>query len=801
MSTYQLNNNNSEPYVHPFKSMGYTPQDDNIKDVQYSIVASPNLTRQLGWKTASIQTIIHTPTPELMGLYELDAQKLRQDLWEILVKNTIIPLCLHNRNAAAYFTTLVGKMIENLDAVEKFRLSLALSASAEYRNKLLDCQDGVQFIREAAKCVNTHPIILALGVGKRYGLNPEFCFRAYAPSLDMVGAIARLPIEDCSIPSFDAGMSKFIKLGEDYISSPDGSIHACIYVYSNESELLFVYATPTGYGYPKACMEVGLRRPPATLLSRYELQRDEYAPLYLILNPELLYFLRNWWYDSNTKRKSSVIISGCYGGNESIKSLVLTDVVYRDVVVIATVGTPEWEVVKYVCAKCEANGANTVSVYPFPIVGRYSRYTPLCLNEQIVEKLLVKAIQLCDLTEGIFVSTIQRDSFSATDANFKWFDKEYGIKTGKILDRVPKNQSFTFTSVDFSDETESPTCYPLKLLEVFSTDSTTLFYGASGVGKSWLLIGLAIAIATGTDFMGMKASEPAKVFYLDGELGRERIRSIVLQLTSNMIDEQRTLVKTNLKFCYADQARNYLDRCDELVEFCNKNKVRVLIVDNLFALAPSSINHQDKELTGFHNRLKEVCTSPINAHHFNKGNRDASGHSSLKALSQNIFRIDNLREMDASGRMIEDESVASSVNQLRKEAFNSKGPFVRITLEKTKVAPEWDKEHIDMWLPINRTWVEISNWPTPKQTSMGLEQNPVLSSKLAEVCAALGPDERKVFEFMLQYPGGVKRINIEQHMGWSGSKTLIILKRLTDKGLVENIGSSRASFYRLVSCA
>jgi len=45
-----------------------------------------------------------------------------------------------------------------------------------------------------------------------------------------------------------------------------------------------------------------------------------------------------------------------------------------------------------------------------------------------------------------------------------------------------------------------------------------LVHASRGIGKTYFLIGLTMALATGTEFLGWQGAEPVKVLYVDGEM-------------------------------------------------------------------------------------------------------------------------------------------------------------------------------------------------------------------------------------------------------------------------------------------
>lgn len=54
--------------------------------------------------------------------------------------------------------------------------------------------------------------------------------------------------------------------------------------------------------------------------------------------------------------------------------------------------------------------------------------------------------------------------------------------------------------------------------------ATAMIYGPRGTGKSYFAMGIALAAATGTDFMGWDVNEPHRVVYVDGEMPVETLQ-------------------------------------------------------------------------------------------------------------------------------------------------------------------------------------------------------------------------------------------------------------------------------------
>ena len=63
------------------------------------------------------------------------------------------------------------------------------------------------------------------------------------------------------------------------------------------------------------------------------------------------------------------------------------------------------------------------------------------------------------------------------------------------------------------------------------TQGLAMIYAARDTGKTWFALGVAFAVASGTQFMGWNAPNPKGVLYIDGEMPlallKERIQNLV----------------------------------------------------------------------------------------------------------------------------------------------------------------------------------------------------------------------------------------------------------------------------------
>ncbi|NNE83364.1 MAG: AAA family ATPase, partial [Alphaproteobacteria bacterium] len=64
-----------------------------------------------------------------------------------------------------------------------------------------------------------------------------------------------------------------------------------------------------------------------------------------------------------------------------------------------------------------------------------------------------------------------------------------------------------------------------------------LIHGWRGVGKTWVVLGIACAVASGKEFLGWTAGRPAEVLYVDGELPASGLQDRLRQFQATFGDE------------------------------------------------------------------------------------------------------------------------------------------------------------------------------------------------------------------------------------------------------------------------
>lgn len=131
------------------------------------------------------------------------------------------------------------------------------------------------------------------------------------------------------------------------------------------------------------------------------------------------------------------------------------------------------------------------------------------------------------------------------------------------------------------------------------------------------------------------------------------------------------------------------------------------------------------------------------------------------------------------------------------DALEGKGPFIRLTIEKTKVAPYWLNESIELYLPVDGIWHQLSDWPEIPCEAHNLDEPCAkLDAAQEDVIMSLPPDERKAMQFICGKKGGIKRKEIDEHCGWEEQKSMSVLNSLKDKGHVIFEGEAKCRVYK-----
>lgn len=591
---------------------------------------------------------IHTPLgdrlvliPENDGQY--NAQEWRDTITSLIAEyaKTPLPKCLHKRVRQEFFSNWICKIIQSLGDDNRLRFTSMLPNSRRLSENDWDIFKSEKMLEEAAKQLNCTTLTLARALAQLLGIKPEYCFDHFPANWEAFGTFRPWQNGDIFPPfsTFRVGNKIYQHTATDYLCGLNGEWQGAVFQYSGEDGNEYVFAVRFQGQYSDK-ITIGENAPPAFLFGRDKAINNPSLPCIVCLNPDVSMELRRVTQDAPLGKRHDFTILANYG---SIEALILDDINGLDVIIACSPDREEWDMLPGFLKRCEAAAANSIRVCAIPIVGEYCRFGKRQLTDKAKDMLDAMTINLadCDRISKMY-EQLSNSSFATTD--LQKFIKEYHLDDSPD-ENVDVSSEQCFQPWDFCNDDEDRN-KPLTLRRFFNERYTTLVYAGSNIGKSYFVMMLSIALATGRPVFGFRPSDPAKVFYLDGEIGPE-FSGRVRQLSQGLLSEaEYKLLDKNLQVKSLGNSRLLSDEVDVILEVLKNEKPDVLVIDNILSLAPHAWRSKSETLHDFLTNIKSIGIAPIVVHHTGKDGHSYLGTVSLEALSQNIIRLDNVRLQD-----------------------------------------------------------------------------------------------------------------------------------------------------------
>jgi len=218
----------------------------------------------------------------------------------------------------------------------------------------------------------------------------------------------------------------------------------------------------------------------------------------------------------------------------------------------------------------------------------------------------------------------------------------------------PNYKSFVGVSMEKLEES----CAEIQedILRPFIKDGdATLIYSPSGVGKSFFSLGVAVAIASGGEFLGYEAPKPKRVMYIDGEMSKWQLKARVDASTTT---SNKKLIDKNLSFVNRELSQKMFPDIGNEKEWLWAHKaiiesaVEVVVFDNFSTLALGV--EDENSASSFNNtlelilELKQSGVLPILIHHANKTGQSYRGSTKIEAIFSNIISLERSNAIDLS---------------------------------------------------------------------------------------------------------------------------------------------------------
>lgn len=200
------------------------------------------------------------------------------------------------------------------------------------------------------------------------------------------------------------------------------------------------------------------------------------------------------------------------------------------------------------------------------------------------------------------------------------FFEDYDMEALRTLvARQPKPGDSRFKTLDLT--LEPPPVHWL-VENLICKGDIHLLIGEPGIGKSWITMALALAVAGHSEtFLGHPVHEHGRVLYLDEENPEDLIYSRMTKLGMNKSDAKSIRYLNNVGIRLDKQA-------DEVIEEALEFEPHLVVMDSLTRFHTEDENHAGAMAGLFHNAIKplarETGAAVVLIHHANKTDSNSS---------------------------------------------------------------------------------------------------------------------------------------------------------------------------------
>lgn len=181
---------------------------------------------------------------------------------------------------------------------------------------------------------------------------------------------------------------------------------------------------------------------------------------------------------------------------------------------------------------------------------------------------------------------------------------------------------------------------------------SAMIYAKPGVGKSMLVLSLALAVAGGGEMMGWQCRKPRKVVFWDGEMYADDLRARAAMLAKCIPGLDLRSAETNL-FFIARQHQDYRVKFPDIADEEGQSAVfasameyeaDLVVIDNLSTLAlaieDENAAAEFNKVMGLLMRFKQANKACILVHHSNKSGTDYRGSSKMATTFEVMLQLE-----------------------------------------------------------------------------------------------------------------------------------------------------------------
>lgn len=222
-----------------------------------------------------------------------------------------------------------------------------------------------------------------------------------------------------------------------------------------------------------------------------------------------------------------------------------------------------------------------------------------------------------------------------------------------------------------------PALRPYVLAPVIAEETITLMYARTGIGKTWLALSLAAAVAHGTVLFGeWRANAPGKVLYVDSEMTSQTLQTRIGVVSRMTFGGKRLARKHHSNFLSISRNRSASDIekfKKEVTEYVASEGVKLVVLDNLTAFTQHNDSAKAWEEThAWIDTLRELKCAILVVHHENRAGGQRGTSATTNAVD-NVLHLVDPKAPKKSGKDGSAEPAADGGNELVMKVMVEKG--------------------------------------------------------------------------------------------------------------------------------
>lgn len=758
-----------------------TCKNNTVIDAEYSIISTQNNQHSLEYNTNYFS-----------NNYKHDEGKISPSVQNFIKrtdKSGISKLVSSTENANFFIALIVEYFYSHKDKNQRVKCIFAFGGKERDATHYSKFQNKNVLMKYLSKNISRPPIIASLALGYLLEIRPEYCFNVFPPTKVEATNFTTQKIKE-EIPSrLNARGTYYDLKGKLKIRDFSGAVEQIVCHYSFTHGNIFAVATRFQEKDGEICIKIGGAPATAWLFFRDLMSHDPLADIIVCPDLRLAMKFIEIARDGRLLERTGVIITGYIGGDETLKSLVLSDVTGHRVTILTSPGQDGWEILEKLAKRCADNGATKVDIYPWPLITDLNLSDIFPSDARANEDLVENAVDLRDIERpSMLVKKIQKMAMPLGD--FKGWKNRHEMKESPGNTLIEDDAKFCITYFqDIKDVKPLNNKHSLSVSDLLNALHTALIWGYSNAGKTFFSAELAISLSTGTPCFFLSAPTPSKVCYIGGEGNKVDFKSLCLQLMKNR-PEYHDLLNKNLGCYVAKGGLNILNdkNQDEIIDCLLKDKTKYLFIDNLISLSSSASNNNPSQLFKFVHKIEKIGISVILIHHANKDKQEIKGSVDLISRCQNVLHLEGREQFTEK----------ATYSLAMKTALADDGPVTRITIDKCKIAPHFERRSVVYRVPVSGTWEwvegDIQNGCGASK-SQGINTDFESNSDESIPEAPIPPDAVKILSIMHD-DTTYYRSDIEKITGFKEDRTRKSLALLMKAGVVIREGESKGTYYR-----